>query len=449
MKLDLEKITRDVFSELEKRKIKYCIYNGYEELPDRVEGDLDIAIEKRAFPFLEGILDSVAKKHGAVLLHKIWHDVGKVAYIISPYVLERPERLQLDFMSEYSLRDYARRNTPFRYIFFEAKELLEERRRRDYYFIPPPHLEFMVKLLRRIFKEDFKEEKFNRIFTLYEKEPDKARTILRSFFPLSSGKIIQALKEKDLSWFKNNRGKLIGELKRFRRKSFTPTRLWGSLKRFLNRIFHPVGMTVAFLGPDGSGKSTLVEKTAELLSRSFHGTKIFYWRPGLLKEPGVAFGLRKEVKGENPDPHGHPPEHPLKSLFRFLYYFLDFTLGYWIKVWPLKVKKHLCVFDRYYYDVLVDPFRYNFSLPRWLLKVPLKFIPEPDLTFVIDVEPEVAILRKKELPLEEIKRQREGFRKVTLKIKNAQIIPNQDSLSEALRKISTIIIKNKSWRTSG
>ena len=110
-------------------------------------------------------------------------------------------------------------------------------------------------------------------------------------------------------------------------------------------------------------------------------------------------------------------------------------------------KKHLCVFDRYYYDVLVDKFRYNFTLPLWLLKLPLAFIPKPDVTIILDLPEEELLERKQELPREELERQRNEFLKLAQKIPNAYIVDNSRSFDEVIREITSIILLNKSYQT--
>ena len=101
MGIDINQITLDLFKELEYKSIRYCVYNGYEKLPYKVETDLDIAIEERGLEKLDTILFTVAAKNGLLLLSKIWHDNKKISYIITPTTLEFSESLQFDFFSEF------------------------------------------------------------------------------------------------------------------------------------------------------------------------------------------------------------------------------------------------------------------------------------------------------------------------------------------------------------
>jgi thymidylate kinase len=447
--MNVAEITRQLFSELEKRGIRYCIYNGYEYLPNEVKSDLDIAIEKRAFNDLDYIIYKCSENNNSIVLHKIWHDPWRIAYIISPLYIEKPYSLQLDFFGEFTLRDYKKNNTILRYLILEEDELLLERNKKDYFYIPSPYLEFFVKLTTMILKASYSQEKFAKILELYQTEKNKAQDLIIRFFQNLSLEICSNLEKNNFEWFEKNRDILIKALKTNKFKYLTPSRIFLSVKMIIHRILRPVGMTITFLGPDGCGKSAIVNKTAELLSKSFHGISLFYWRPELLKQPGVAFGLREDTKTDNPNPHDLQPEPSIKSSFRFLYYLFDFVIGYILKVYPLKIKKHLCIFDRYYYDVLVDKKRYNLSLPTFILKLPLPLIPKPDITFILDVPPQELYKRKQELPLSELERQRNLFLSLAKKLPNAIIIDNNRSLKESLNEITYKILSTKSYKTRG
>jgi thymidylate kinase len=445
--MNVSELTKQLFSELSTRQFRYSIYNGYECLPHEIKSDLDIAIEKKAFNELDSIIMKCTENNNAIILHKIWHDVWKVAYVISPKNLQKPFSLQLDFLSELTIRDFNKNSNVLRYLILKEDELLERRRKKDYYYIPAPSYEFFVKFIRLILKSSYSQEKFTRIFELYKTEYEEAKTLLKKFFPNYWLEICKNIESQNLLWFKQNRDVLIHELKPCVYRYLTPLRIFLSIKRAIHRTFNPVGMTVAILGPDGCGKSTIVNKTADLLSKSFHGITLFYWRPELLKQPGVALRLREDIQKGNPNPHDLQPEPSIKSFLRFLYYLIDFVIGFALKVLPLKIKKHLCIFDRYYYDVLVDSKRYKFFLPSFLLKVPLFLIPKPDITFILDVPPEELYARKKELPLSELKRQREMFLSLAKKLPNAYIIDNSRPLEESLNEIASKILSTKSHKT--
>ena len=63
------------------------------------------------------------------------------------------------------------------------------------------------------------------------------------------------------------------------------------------------------------------------------------------------------------------------------------------------------MFDRYYYDYLIDPKRGKIKLPRWLLKLGQFFIPEPDMILCLGTNAESIHRRKPELTLIEVERQ--------------------------------------------
>jgi thymidylate kinase len=152
-----------------------------------------------------------------------------------------------------------------------------------------------------------------------------------------------------------------------------------------------------------------------------------------LPSPGIAFGLRDEDVKANPRPHEVNPESSLKSLFRWFYYLVDFVVGYYLKVFPKKVMKNLCIFDRYYYDCLVDKLRYNFQLPSWILKVGAGIIPKPDLILLITSYPETMRSRKQELPIEELNRQFKDY-EAFVKHLGDDIVINEGTLVDAVSR---------------
>jgi thymidylate kinase len=170
---------------------------------------------------------------------------------------------------------------------------------------------------------------------------------------------------------------------------------------------HNVGLVVCFIGTDGSGKSTIIESIKPFLKKKFnHGVYYEHMRPNKFPSIASIFGKLESVQGSVVDPHSSPPSGFLGSLIRWAYYMLDYTLGFHIKVAP-KVKAGSCIwiFDRYYYDYLIDPLRSRVKLPKSFLKFGQFIIPEPDIIICLGTDPEIIHKRKPELPFGEVKRQ--------------------------------------------
>jgi thymidylate kinase len=171
------------------------------------------------------------------------------------------------------------------------------------------------------------------------------------------------------------------------------------------------GLWVAILGPDGSGKSTLIEQLQLDLLGAFRRTAVFHLMPGLFR--------RGQTSGPVTDPHGKPPRSLPASLLKLAYYWLDYTLGYWLRIRPALVRSTLVLFDRYYDDLLVDPKRYRYGAPMGIARWLRRLIPRPDLWLILDVPEDEILRRKQEVPLEEMRRQREGYRSLAAELQNA------------------------------
>jgi thymidylate kinase len=93
---------------------------------------------------------------------------------------------------------------------------------------------------------------------------------------------------------------------------------------------------------------------------------------------------------------------------------LDYWLGFAFVMRPFLARSGLIIFDRYYHDLLIDPTRYRYGGPMWLAKFVGQFVPPPDLLFlVLDAGDEVILFRNREVPPEELRRQREGYEQFT------------------------------------
>ena len=194
------------------------------------------------------------------------------------------------------------------------------------------------------------------------------------------------------------------KLRSLRQRPFATTCRW---VRYwlteLGTVISPPGLCLAFLGPDGSGKSTVIQAVKERIEYYFGEVEDRHWRPQFLGDLGVLLGRREKTTGPVSDPHGRAPHSVVVSAIRFFYYWLDYWLGWPLRVWKFRAKNHLVIFDRYAQDMWCDPKRYRLGLPRGLMKFFCRLTPEPDLTFVLLAGAEIINQRKGEVPLETLR----------------------------------------------
>lgn len=191
-------------------------------------------------------------------------------------------------------------------------------------------------------------------------------------------------------------------------------------------------MVVAFIGADGSGKSTVAYRTLTAPPPVFRRTEYFHFRPAL--------GLKRLESGPVIDPHGRRPWNKPLSVAKILYLLFTFQMGWWIAVWPLLIRSTLVVFDRYYHDLLVDPLRYRYGGPMWLARWVGKLIPNPDLWILLDAPPEVLQDRKQEVPTAETIRQRRAYLDLVHEMDNAIVVDASQPLDKVVADVNSAIL---------
>ena len=210
----------------------------------------------------------------------------------------------------------------------------------------------------------------------------------------------------DEAW---KRAQLSLRLRRVRTPRRAATLLVRSLERAIDRVREPTGLIVVIAGPDGAGKSALAESLLDRCGPFFWKTRRLHWRPGLLPPLGAILGRHATA----PDtPHRSRPHGQMVSVAVLLYYWLDFLLGTWLRLKPLRLRSALIVLERGWWDIVVDPRRYRLRVPEWLITMLGRFLPDPDLTLVLDAPSEVLLQRKQELPDTELRRQVQVWREL-------------------------------------
>lgn len=229
----------------------------------------------------------------------------------------------------------------------------------------------------------------------------------------------------------------------------------GYYKSFLSHIYSEIrfkskkGPFIAFFGPDGSGKSSIIEHVIEFycglgMSRnSVSG----HFIPPEIPPPHKLFFSPKKVKNQNyTKPYSSKPAGFLSSQVRALYYLVAFIIARVFCVSPLLRQDLIVFYDRYFLDLIVDPTRYRIRYISKIIKIGYKILRLPDLMFYIDVDQERIIARKKELSPEKIRYLKGRYEELVDKFENMITIDNNSSLNisveQTIQEINKYLSEN-------
>ncbi len=191
--------------------------------------------------------------------------------------------------------------------------------------------------------------------------------------------------------------------------------------------------TIAFLGTDGSGKSTIISALKPWVEEHYGFVVYEHMRPNFFPSLAVATGKRKASEESHTvctNPHGSKSSGLLGSVIRLTYYWLDYTWGYYKKVYHSK--DTIWFFDRYYYDYYVDQKRSRINVPKWILNIYGWFVPSPDLTICLGGDPSLIYSRKPETSLEEVACQNQILKKFAQKHKHSVWIDTTRTIDESV-----------------
>lgn len=181
------------------------------------------------------------------------------------------------------------------------------------------------------------------------------------------------------------------------------------IEEFCRRIMAK-RVTIGVYGVDGSGKTTIINALNQDMCfapniRYCHFLPSLPWR----------FEANSDIPMTNP--HAMPARGDFSAILKMAYYILRYWLAW---LWP----RHggtLFIYDRYIWDVLVDPLRARFKNKPFLKKF-CKLLPKQDGAVLVDISPETAHARKAEMPMTETARQVQAYRDIILSMPNTLVI---------------------------
>ena len=226
----------------------------------------------------------------------------------------------------------------------------------------------------------------------------------------------------------------VGLVRTFgQRIKYLQSKLW--------RYARPSGLVLAVLGVDGAGKSTLIHSILPALQDATHNAvTVRHLRPTVLPPLGRLKGRRYSNEGPVTEPHGATPSGTLGSLLRLAYLTLDYIVGYWLWTRPRIAKAPaVVIFDRYAYDMALDPRRFRIALPTPVTNWFAAIAPKPDLIICLLGDSETITARKGELSAAETRRQQTALRafaerepRAVLVSTDTDIAQTRDSVLDAI-----------------
>ncbi len=208
---------------------------------------------------------------------------------------------------------------------------------------------------------------------------------------------------------------------------------------------HPSGMLIACLGPQGSGKRSVIRLLGERPPGPFRHVDTMQLRPHLMR-PGPS---ARPAPGEGEPPAAdRRPRGRLGTMAKLALFAADYWAGYWWRIRPTLRRGVLVVSDRYFDDVLVNPRRYRMERPRAFARLLLPWIPRPELWLVFDLSPRVLRRRRAGMADPEAVRQRGEYRRVLRGRENVVVLDASAPLEEVVAQAERAILGQLARRTA-
>lgn len=414
---------RTLFRLLDESEIRYCVLHSWDGLPERISTDLDMAIHPEDKPAIPSILEAL-RQYGYAPYH--WNNyVGKGHSFYFFWATGwTPNTVALDVIFEHRRAGM---------ILESGEELISGRVWRGDFWVAAPEVECAYLLAKKGAKGNASPSQSLRLKQLVESlGREKAESIAGKLFrgdlktriveACANGSIDTSLRAlKRISW----QGPRSSD-------PFRKMRYWvGEIRRAVWRTSNPTGILLAVMGPDGVGKSTLLQGLADDFIAPLRRRSLFHWRPQVL--------ARRKDNRPVTDPHGQTPRASLASMAYLSAFFVDCWAGYLFVVRTRLVRSGFVQFDRYFHDVLVDPRRYRYGGPTWFAALLCRLLPEPDLVIFLDANEDLIRTRKTELTRAEIQRQRIAYSQVRFKRARQVYVSTDAGIEPALVASATAV----------
>lgn len=380
--------------------VRFVVLRNYSGLPQIAGSDLDVLVAHEDLGVARSEMLAAASSLGFVLVNVVRRAASSpVNYTFYHHDLQTAYGIDMN-------SQLAWHGLPF----LSESMVIARRKARHPLFVPHPVDEACVSLLTRLLYQGHVDERYKKLIgRAVDAYPLEFRSSLEAVLGKRGAEaLVRLLAKRRWAEVESKRHRLRLRLitGNYLRHPFRPVAAaLSETRRVLRRMVWPPGLLVVFVGPDGSGKTAVGDRTLRSLEPVFSGTRRIHWKPRVLRLS------RRGVSGTAPEvnPHGRVPRRGLIGLLHFGRHWLEFTifsntlLPYWL------FKNFLVVVDRYYPDIFVDPRRYRLDVPVTVTRLGYLSVRRPDLLVCLDAPVQVLRARKREVTEAETSRQRRAY----------------------------------------
>jgi thymidylate kinase len=411
--------------ELDEVGVRYCILHSWEKLPAQPESDVDLAVHPSDREKLAEVFRRLQEEK-YLPIQCLNYSVNAFYFVFCWFDQYRLRTVALDIIFEHWRSGLTVPN---------QISLLAGRVQFRDTWIPSVRDQFAYSLAKQTWKGKANEAQSERLQGLAQHlgRPQVSAIVGEMFLAPWNRRVVDAC-------FDGSIGKLLSKVRRYpwltslvRQPLVLSKHVLQQATRIVRRWERPTGLLVAIIGPDGAGKDTVIAGLCDGIRSAFRRINNYHWRPHVLFP-------RKDAPAVT-DPHAKSARGPMLSSLYLFFFVFDYWIGYMLRVRPALARGTLVVFDRYFYDVIVDPKRARFGGPKWLPGLLARLVPLPDLILLLDADAQVMFARKGELSVPELNRQRQAYQKMSVGAAERKIISTDQEIEQTIADANGAVVE--------